>query len=332
MAADRAREPGGQARGLGGRLARRLLGLSSDEALAALARVGLEPPALAARIEAMALAFVDGCFAALAEDADTLGPRLEQVDADLRSFAYEGAGTGLAALDAVLPWPAHRLRHFLAGPAASHAYIVHIGAGWAMARLPRLAAATAHRLDPLLKWLAYDGAGFHEGLFAAERTVARQEVPRWVTGYACRAFDRGIGRSLWFTGGADPGRIARHVAAFPPTRQGELWSGVGLACAYAGGRDEATVAELARLAAAAVPCLAQGVAHAAHSRVRAGERAPQTALACRVVWGLDLEAAAALVTTAGRDLPPEESRLPQFEVWRRRVQERFSQREGPLST
>ncbi len=313
----------------GGRLARRLLDLTIDEAYAALDAFHVDPPELQARVALLARVFHDGYVAALDERLDDLAPCLERVDSEMRSFAFEGAGTALAALDALSPWPAHRLRRFLGGGGAPHAYIIHIGAGWAMARLPRLAWRILNQLDPVLRWLAYDGLGFHEGFFASQATLERREVPRWVMGYARRAFDLGVGRSIWFAESADPERIARRIAGYPAARWGELWSGVGLACAYAGGGDAPTLGELARVAAAHAPCLAQGAAFAAESRVRAGERAAQTALACRVFCGLELAEAAALVGEAGRELPADGGDIPPFEVWRRRVQERISQRRLP---
>ena len=56
-------------------------------------------------------------------------------------------------------------RSFLAGPGAAHTYMVHVGAGWALAQLRRRVDRALARLDPLLGWLAVDGYGFHQGYF-----------------------------------------------------------------------------------------------------------------------------------------------------------------------
>src|SRR3712207_8380154 len=53
--------------------------------------------------------------------------------------------------------------------------------------------------------------------------------------------DQGLGRSLWFVQGADVRRIPATVNAFPAERRPDLWSGLGLACGYAGGRTRAEV-------------------------------------------------------------------------------------------
>ena len=155
--------------------------------------------------------------------------------------------------------------------------------------------------------------------------MSRHEVPAKVRGYARRAFDQGIGRSLWFVEGAGPQRLASTIGSFPPDRQGDLWSGTGLACAYAGGRDRAAVEELLRHAGGHAPQLAQGIAFATAARRRAGNLAPQTALACQVVWGLDAEPVARIAVESGENLPSD-SVEPAYEVWRRRIQQQFTQR------
>jgi len=48
-----------------------------------------------------------------------------------------------------------------------------------------------------------DGFGFHEGYFQWSRSVRKKALPKGVNGYALRAFDQGLGRSLWFVECAD---------------------------------------------------------------------------------------------------------------------------------
>jgi enediyne biosynthesis protein E3 len=241
-------------------------------------------------------------------------------------FAYEGAGMALALLDTLTPWRRnHRLDAFLRGPGDPHHYLVHVGAGWILARLPLSPERLLARLDPVLGWLALDGYGFHEGFFHPARTVVRHEVPSKVKGYARRAFDHGIGRSLWFVEGAGPQRLQATISSFPADRQGDVWSGTGLACAYAGGRDRGAVEELVKHAGKHVPQLAQGIAFAAEARSRAGNLAPQTELACQIAWGLDAARVSRIVVGVSEDLPGNGVE-PAFEVWRRRIQEQFTER------
>jgi hypothetical protein len=206
--------------------------------------------------------------------------------------------------------------------------MVHVGAGWALARLPwvrRNVERACRDLDPLLRWLVVDGYGFHEGYFHWTRTVSRHMVPRGLRGYALRAFDQGLGRVLWFVGGADVERIPNMVAAFPTERHADLWAGLGLASAYAGGIAESEMVRLWAAAGARQPAFAQGVAFAAKARQRAGNPEPHTGMACRVVWQMDADQTAAITDSALEGLMPEAGE-PAYEVWRRRVQQEFARR------
>jgi hypothetical protein len=120
-----------------------------------------------------------------------------------------------------------------------------------MARLPRALQSRVRPRDPLLRWLALDGYGFHEAYFRTPLVVTRQRPPRLLPGWrgcassAAQVIDQGIGRALWFVCGADTDRLADTIAGFAPERRPDLWSGVGLAAAYAGYRPMAGPTALA---------------------------------------------------------------------------------------
>jgi hypothetical protein len=279
-----------------------------------------------ARLEQIGRAFVSGYHAALEEDdPQLLELKLNTVALEFRGFAYEGAAMGLALLDWLTPWKRHRVQAFLRGPGDAHAYMVHVGVGWALARLPANLEKARTRLEPLLGWLAIDGYGFHEGFFHWPRYLQGRAVPKRVTGYSQRAFDLGLGRSLWFVDGADVSLIPGTISGFPVARQPELWSGLGLACAYAGGlEDEAALRALKQAAGPFQAELAQGAAFASKARVRAGNLTPHTRLACQVLCGLPAEEAAQITDEALENLPANGAE-PAFEIWRRRIQDRFKQ-------
>ena len=309
-------EPVGQPR----RLARRLLGIAPGETSFERRGFRWDSEELRARLEEVAGRFVEGYHSALeARSVDGLASRLAEIPVETRGFSYEGAGMALALLDMLTPWRRNRLDGFLSGPADPHCYLVHVGAGWILARLPLSPERLLARLDRVQGWLALDGYGFHEGFFGWPRSVAQQQVPAKVRGYARRAFDQGLGRSLWFVEGAGPERIHGRTSAFPDERQGDLWSGAGLACAYAGGCGRETVEEMLRLSGEHASQLAQGAAFAAAARERAANPAPQTELACQTLWGLGAAAVAEIVVQAGEDLPADGA-VPGFEAWRRRIQ------------
>ncbi len=306
-------------------LKRALFGIAPEETTFARRRFRGDSAAVRERLEKVGSCFVAGYHAGLEEaGCEALAARIdEEIDREHRGFAYEGAGMALALLDTLIPGRRDRLARLLAGPGGAHAYIVNVGAGWILARLPLSPERLLARLDPILGWLALDGYGFHEGYFHWPRSVERREAPRKLRGYTLRGFDQGLGRSLWFVDGADVRLLPRTIGAFPPERQPDLWAGLGLAVGYAGGRSEEEIAELRRAAGPLAPELAQGVAFAAKARERAGNPAAHTELAARVVCGMSGPQAAAVTDAAQEDLPADRPGEPAFEVWRQRIQDRF---------
>jgi hypothetical protein len=278
------------------------------------------------RLERVGAAFLSGYNAALGTTSQKLVQHLDSLDAELRGFAYEGAAMGLSLLDQLTPWRRNRWRSFLEGRGWPHIYMMHVGAGWAVARIPwrrRRLDRALERFDPLLRWLVVDGYGFHEGYFHWPAYVHGGPPGVRLTGYAARAFDQGFGRSLWFVDGADPARIAQTISRFPHARRGDLWSGVGLAASYAGGVDFSVLSAIAVAADEWRAHVAQGAAFAAGARARAGNPAPHTALACGVFCGTSAESAAGITEDALEDLHDREG-WPAYEVWRQRIQARFT--------
>jgi len=276
-------------------------------------------------LEKAVLAAVGGYHAVLeGHKLADLVPRLDQTPLDYRSYAYEGAAMGLTGLDCFVPGKS-RLKAYMAGPGAPHIYMVHIGAGEALARLRRKPEPFLARLDdPVLRWLVMDGYGFHEGFFKPDRYVVRQLVPAHLSSpYSRRFFDQGVGRSIWFASGANISEIVATISAFPQRRHADLWLGVGVACGYVGGVDRATVEELRDAAGPHLPRLSVGVAFVAKGRHRAGNPIPGTELACDVLCGgISIASAARLVDVAFEGLPSGPQ--PPYEVLQQRLQSQFA--------
>ncbi len=283
------------------------------------------------RLETVGKTFLAGYAAAVEArtPAAAEGP-IEQLPDWLRGFAYEGAGMGLAVLDGLPFGRSDNVRRFLDSPlAGSYRYLVYVGIGWAMARIPRFRWPKPASLDPVLVPLVLDGYGFHQAYFHTARYVEHQyQDPKFPWpggpqgGYANNAIDQGIGRALWFIGGTDPDRVAGLVDAFPAARRGDLYSGVGLAATYAGGVEERELATLYRRAGAHRGNLAQGSAFAADARVRAGIVPPHTARATQALCGMT-PADAARRTGELRPAEPAEGDLPAYELWRQRLAAEF---------
>jgi hypothetical protein len=243
---------------------------------------------------------------------------LDAYPEEVRGFAYEGAGVALAALDHLAPW-SRRTRDFVRGPAEPYRYAVYLGAGMGLARIHRGTDRFVRRLgnDPF-GWVVLDGYGFHEGFFAHRRTVQEQRLPAWLNGYAVRAFDHGLGRSIWFATGADPELIGRTIGAFPHPRRGDLWAGIGLACGYTGGTDAAAVQQVRLLAAGFEDRLAEGAMVAAKNRHEVGNPAAHNDIATTVLCSLSSREAARRAEAALIDLPDDDV-VPAYEVWRGRL-------------
>ncbi|MEU8238195.1 DUF1702 family protein [Actinoplanes missouriensis] len=261
-----------------------------------------------------------------------LVPYLESVAPELRGIAYEGAGMGLTVLDGLFPYR-KRLPAFVHGPGAAYRCLVYIGAGLVLPRLPGHPARFLARQDPFLRWLVMDGYGFYEGFFSWRDVIERHVTPKTIRGYGVRAFDQGVGRSLWFSTGANVERIIATIDTFPAARRGDLWSGIGVACAYAAGvMDRGAITALLEAAGTHRPSVAVGSAVASIFREQSGQPAPHTDLACDVIWGADAGAVAAIAHEAGRALAsPDGGSAPGYERWRSRIGEVWQHRTAEVS-
>ncbi|MEY2409115.1 MAG: enediyne biosynthesis protein [Verrucomicrobiota bacterium] len=307
-----------------GSIAKLLFGISPVQTTAARRGFRVAAPAKRERMETVGRHFLTGYHAALEDDRlDSLVPRLEKIESAWRGFAYEGAAMGLALLDWLNPWNRRRISAFLDDAGDDHAYMVHVGAGWVLARVPGNVEKFLSRFDPLLRWLIADGYGFHEGFFRAPRYLAGQPAPARLRGYARRAFDQGLGRSLWFIEGGEVTAITKDIAGLSADRRGDLWSGVGLAAVYAGEADLDELKSLRDAAGTCLPQLAQGAAFAAKARSRARNLSTYQEMACRILCDMSAVDAARLTDEALENLPVSEE-LPAFEIWRRRIQHRFA--------
>jgi hypothetical protein len=303
------------------RIRRALFGLDPGEAL--FERRGFAPAAAAsqARLEDIGRTFIAGYNAWLARDLDG---GLSRIPSELHGFAIEGAAMAGALVDPLAPWRGGRWAALLAGR-PEHLYMIHVGAGWAVARLGGSLRRAIARRDPLLGWLVADGWGFHQAYFHPARWAGGQRRVPASWGYAARAVDQGIGRALWFIAGADPARVADHIAWFGAERHADLWSGVGLAATYAGGCTPADLAALPALAGRSRAQLAQGAAFAATARHVAGNPAAHTEAAAAALAGRPAEELAALAREL-QPAPPHDPAGGSYETWRARLAETLATR------
>jgi enediyne biosynthesis protein E3 len=298
-----------------------VLGIDADTAL--FSRRGFPTGDVSARehLEEIGRTFIYGYNQALGSSrVDALVATLDGVPRNFRGFAFEGAAMASHLLDLLtLSRTRWQALHDRAGD--RYLYLLYVGMGWVWARIPVSLAWSLERRDPLYGWLAVDGLGFHAGYFDTSTYVEEQRYPRRVVGYARRAFDQGLGRSLWFSRGARASAIAATIERYPHGRRSDLWAGVGLASAYAGGVSEEGLEDLVALSQGFHSALAQGVAFAAEARVRANDIAPWTAQVCASVCACSVEEASARTRLALERVGPH----PQwYERWRAAVQATFA--------
>jgi len=259
--------------------------------------------------------------------------RLDLVEPEQRGFAYEGATMAFTVRDVMPGRSRHLTRDLLRGPGVPHTFLTYIGIGFAMARLPRalwgktLPDLTGTPYYPTMSWLAVDGYGFDKAYFHTARWVAEQRRPEpypWQgrADYFARAVDQGIGRALWFVHGGQVDDVAAAVDAFATARQGDLWSGVGLAATFAGGCDAIGLAALSRHAGQYRPELAQGAVFAAKARAFSGFVPAHTEESSQVLTGMPVADAAELADEVAAD-GFAGAVEPDYEVWRSRIQAHF---------
>lgn len=315
-----------------------LIRLDPAQALFATRGFRAESEASRRALEAAGLAFIHGYNRALAlVDFHAL-----EVESDARStgrlgFAAEGYAMATAISDA-LPFrlvTGRRLEGLLARTAERHPYLVTVGVGWALARLPWRRRAILQALDPVLASLAFDGWGFNDCYFDARKLASGPGAALRRCGgpLAARSWDRGTGRALWFISGGSVDHALEAVAAIDAERRADLMAGLGLAVTYAGGLDAGDAARLAGRAGELLPWLMQGSAFALEAHRRAGTGTAQTGPIFSALTGLPAEDGVAIVRRtrpAGDPAMPLEQRLALHEAWRERLAEQLQDLKGDV--
>jgi hypothetical protein len=279
------------------------------------------PAATRSTLEAAARAFLAGYHAELASAPGTalgLGDQPEH----RRGFAAEGAAMAATLLDLLRPGGGSRLAALRGAYDDRYPYLIHVGSGWALAKLRRRRLGSLGAHAPLLRWLAYDGMGFCQGFFAAAHGLDRWSRHPRSCPPTCDIRYQGLGRSLWFRACGDPQALAAHIARLPERHRGDAWSGAALAMTYAGGVDPSTLELAGDLAGAYRPELAQGSAFAAEACRHSGAVPGHATTAVGILAGADVATAAGWTwdARAGLDVPGADA--GSYRTWRLRVRDR----------
>ncbi len=283
-------------------------------------------PDVRERLDTVVAAFAAGYNTGLATGRGPLGP--VGVPPALDGFAHEGAAMSRTLLDVLTGTRGRRVAGLLEGPGRRHFHLVHVGVGWAYARLrlpPWFGVPGARGLP---RWLVWDGWGFHQAYFRPGPVLHEHRTERAARGPAASVRDQGVGRALWFHACADPDVVGRVVAGFPPHRRSDLWAGIGLAAAYTGARPPDVLGSLSRIAGGHRADLAQGAAFAAKARVLSGEVPGDVRAAVETLCSASPVTAAKWTDAAHDEAAHHGDTLAEYQYWRALVRREWRRHDG----
>jgi hypothetical protein len=312
--------------GLLARPIRAFLQLSESEALFETRGFPQSAPSAQLALETIGRIFIGGYNATLAApNIDAVRRYVDSIPVVYRGFAAEGAAMGAAVADA-LPFSPPILPGCIAAFNSDFTYLTHVGAGWALARVPWRRGRILAPLDPIHRWLAIDGSGFHDTYFYHRRVITGWRRER--SGYTAQAYDQGVGRALWFISGGSVPNATHLISALASVRQADLWSGLGIAMAYAGPVTRGDVVSALKSADTHAACFAQGIAFGCEARTLADYIPGHTDVAAHAIWNNDAREVARLVRETRSCLPNAETNPPRYKTWRENVALAFSRTRG----
>ncbi|QFT32208.1 hypothetical protein FIV00_17085 [Labrenzia sp. THAF82] len=240
--------------------------------------------------------------------------------AERRGFLVEGAAMGACIRDGLSLRRSH-LDSLYREYGGEFQYLIQVGTGWALARMPWLGGHIKRRLPLFHFSLTLDGQGFHDTFFHPERLTDGDL--RETRGKALKAYDQGIGRALWFVSLCRVDQVSDIVSGFSGDRHNDLLSGLGLALTYTGVASPADCSRLLDRFPEHRGAIAQGAAFAATAHVEAATGNEDSERVCAALAGLPAQACAEIVTRQRPAASPatKANGLHLYEAWRRSVQQ-----------
>lgn len=238
------------------------------------------------------------------------------VEDKLQGFSFEGASMSFVIKDFLFPWKKNFEEFLKEGN--KHEYMLYVGAGWAVARLPFKRFLISKLNKNILHSLVFDGIGFHQGYFFWKESILQKKIPKYLKKYEYGPYHQGLGRSFWFVFGGNSKKISETINTFEEAFKGDLWSGIGLSSTYAGGRQDC-IKDLKSYAGKYLPDLCQGSAFAAKARHRAENITLHNRYVCGVYHGMSVEQAAELTDNVLLKLEK-----PDYSLWRASIRKNFT--------
>jgi hypothetical protein len=150
-----------------------------------------------------------------------------------RPFVEEGIAMGYA-LRNLFHYRPEEFESRLVKRLPQFRYLYYVGLGfWSGMRnhSPSKVESIAQGLDPLYRYLCFDGYGFKYAFFDRPRNPERIRVLDGLTGYARNAAYQGVGRALYFRFLAAPDRLVQAMRSLGEYAA-DAAAGVGLAAAF----------------------------------------------------------------------------------------------------
>ena len=269
-------------------------------------------------------AFIEGYNTAVnLGSSPTLDERLGAYERNLLGFSHMGGAMGLILLDFIPPGNQSRFQQFIARH-PNHINLAHTGAGVAIQVMKKDPEQPLSLMAPLNRWWAMDGFGFYDAVSNWKQALRQQVIPNRIRGYGRRAYDQGLGRSIWFLYHTHIDNVVEQIQLFPESRRADLWSGIGLASTYTGGIGEETLQAVKAAAGSYALDVAVGSALATNARYVADNLVDHTNLATSVLCGCSAEETAQLTLQVrdGLSVMPNEPVLvqePVYEAYRKGI-------------
>jgi enediyne biosynthesis protein E3 len=245
--------------------------------------------------------------AAKHKDLHELVKLLENTDREFLSVAFEGASMEIALTDFAED-PSMKSWLSYLDLCKHHAAQIFIGLGWAVAQEKKTDLNFVNTLEPGMLFRMWDGCGYFDGILRQRQVVKNLSRLDYIPEKDVRAYDQGLGRSIWYSTKGNPSRSSEFISGFPPARQPDLWRGIGIATSYVGGFNKEMLYDLLSLSGHHKVQLGIGAAMVAKSRIQANCMTPDIETACAVFC--NMTANEAMEITVEADLVAES-----FDSW-----------------
>ena len=265
---------------------------------------------------------IKGYYSVLETDAVTFVRQLDDVQPVDRSIIIEGGFMALATQDLTKSATLQKVSEL-------HACVPTLmpsmfqGVGGALSQLKLPVAMHPAEIDQFWGFLSLSGYGNYGGYFQWPHFIVNQEVPAGLDRMSQRAFDQGIGTSIWMVAAYEPRLIIDTISKFSDQRKADLWNGLGLAVGVWGLEDSKDMIRLLNAARKYRADFQSGVAFGLWGSILAGEVSDYSAGACSVICGAPQADIAEAINAHLSDLGGSPENTTAFLRWKASVTAMF---------